>query len=277
MNFLFWNIRKSPRCYQVIVDAVKAYEVDVLALAEFPVEIEETNKLLVELQKVDEGFKYLKPMVKEKIVVFYNSTKTVVENKHNTNKIIVKSITSKYGEMTAFVVFCHLVSKVNATNEEQAENAVKVRRDIEDFENDNVGGKEMTLVCGDFNMNPFEPGMVKAMALNAVMERRIAKQKLRKIDGEEYRFFYNPMWGFLGDTGTGEVSGTFYYNGTRHIQYFWNVYDQVLLRPEAIDYFEIDALRILTKTPHFNLLTSRGLVNKNDYSDHLPIYFKLNI
>ena len=46
------------------------------------------------------------------------------------------------------------------------------------------------------------------------------------------------MWGFLGDNGCGNVSGTMYYNSSDAINYYWHLYDQVLIRPELIDTFD---------------------------------------
>ena len=81
------------------------------------------------------------------------------------------------------------------------------------------------------------------------------------------------MWGFLGN---GVVSGTMYYNSSDHINYFWHMYDQVLLRPELIPFFDDKGLEIVTNIGSENLLSDIGIVNKK-YSDHLPIIFTLKI
>ena len=42
--------------------------------------------------------------------------------------------------------------------------------------------------------------------------------------------FYNPMWNLLGDAQ--EPYGTYYYAGNGHpINTYWNIYDQVIIRP----------------------------------------------
>jgi len=83
------------------------------------------------------------------------------------------------------------------------------------------------------------------------------------------------MWSFFGEEGKGEVNGTYYYRKKGHICYYWNILDQVIFRPEVIEYFDEDSLQIITNTPNYNLLKSNGRVNEK-ISDHLPVMFKLN-
>lgn len=81
------------------------------------------------------------------------------------------------------------------------------------------------------------------------------------------------MWELLGNS---EICGTMYYNSSDSINYYWHIYDQVLITPDLIDSFNIDGLKIITKTNQSNFLTLSGLLNKN-ISDHLPIKFNLKI
>lgn len=94
--------------------------------------------------------------------------------------------------------------------------------------------------------------------------------------GREYPFFYNPMWNHFGDANE-SPPGTYYYAGSRHKEFFWQMFDQVLLRPDLIELFELGALKILDKDGTSSLLTEHGLPNNNVISDHLPILFKLNL
>ena len=55
-------------------------------------------------------------------------------------------------------------------------------------------GHQRTILVGDFNMNPFETGMVAARGLHGVMSRHIAQRGSRTVQGRSYPFFYNPMW-----------------------------------------------------------------------------------
>lgn len=274
MKFLFWNIEKKQMCFDVIADLVKDEAFDVIALAEFPKDGNDT--LLSKLQLLDSNFELLKTPTTEKVVVYYKKSTATVSSQFNEGKVAIKKITSKIGKVIAYISFLHLDSKANFSDENLSERVGAIIESIQNFEgkqNDN----SFVLLCGDFNMNPFENGLIKAAGFNAVMERTIAKKGSRKLQGRSYKYFYNPMWGFLGDLGKGDVSGTYYFDHSDHIQYYWNIFDQVLLRPEAIPYFDEDALQIIVKSTNYNLLTKSGIIDKKQYSDHLPITFTLNI
>jgi len=56
----------------------------------------------------------------------------------------------------------------------------------------------------------------------------------------------------------------------------WYMFDQVLIRPDLLDYFDIQDLRILTSDGDTNFLSRNGIPRK-EISDHLPLIFKLNL
>ncbi len=123
-------------------------------------------------------------------------------------------------------------------------------------------------------MNPFDDGLVLAQAFGAVMTRDLAIAVERTVAKRNYRLFYNPMWGYLGDRTPGPP-GTFYYSASNPLTYFWNVFDQVLLRPGLMNTL-ID-LQILDTDGQTPLLTKTGKPRKSEVSDHLPILFRLDI
>ena len=137
-------------------------------------------------------------------------------------------------------------------------------------------GHTRTVLVGDLNMNPFEDGVVSSTGLHAVMTRKIAEKKSRIVQDNEYLYFYNPMWSLFGDGSKGPP-GTYYYYKAEHKVYFWNIFDQVLLRPDLIDFFSNDDLMILDSDGKNVLLSSQGIPDINVASDHLPIYFTLNL
>jgi hypothetical protein len=97
----------------------------------------------------------------------------------------------------------------------------------------------------------------------------------RTVAGKEYPFFYNPMWSFMGDL-QGRPAGTHYFYRAELVDYGWNMYDQVLLRPCMIPLFDFNSLKIITSVNEESLLTSQGIPDKSK-SDHLPILFKLKL
>ena len=83
-------------------------------------------------------------------------------------------------------------------------------------------------------------------------------------------------WNHFGDTGE-TPAGTFYYERAEHVNYFWNMFDQVLLRPELLTQFRNEDLNILTTDGVNSFLSERGTPDAEVASDHLPILFRLDL
>jgi hypothetical protein len=171
------------------------------------------------------------------------------------------------------VVAVHLSSKLRKKTEDQILGTTRLARFIRAAE-ENVGHAR-TLIVGDLNMNPFEVGMVGSEGLHGIMDRRIASTMSRVVQGESCRFFYNPMWSMLGDGGA-FPPGTYFYNSGTEVNYFWNMFDQVLVRPELLDSLATDSVSIVTEIQGATLLTDIGRPNRYDSSDHLPIVCRLS-
>lgn len=169
------------------------------------------------------------------------------------------------------VAVAHLPSKRHYSDSDQQFIAAELARDISDHER--RFGNSRTVLVGDFNMNPFENGVVGAIGLHAVMTRAIAQSDTRTVSARKYRYFYNPMWSFFGDRNDGPA-GTYYYAQSTPIAYFWNMFDQVLLRPEIMHW--LMDLRILDHDGSASLLNARGIPDSVGGSDHLPLYFRLH-
>ena len=115
----------------------------------------------------------------------------------------------------------------------------------------------------------------------ALGDRRTVQRKnprrFGSIEAEEFRLFYNPMWSHFGDAV--QPAGTYYYDKSNpEVDPLWNIFDQVLLRPGLVDRFRSRNLKILT-TDGDNQFTwaEDGTPNGDVYSDHLPIWFKLDL
>jgi len=120
-------------------------------------------------------------------------------------------------------------------------------------------------------MNPFDTGVVAANGLHGVMTRNIAKEQTRTVANRDYPFFFNPMWSFLGERESGPP-GTNFYRKSVHVVYFWNMLDQVLVRPDLMD--SLIELRTLDQINGGSLLDAAG---KPAVSDHLPLLFRLRL
>jgi predicted HTH transcriptional regulator len=63
------------------------------------------------------------------------------------------------------------------------------------------------------------------------------------VAGNEYSMFYNPMWLFLGDEK--QPYGTYYHNNGDSINTYWNLYDQVIIRPILRERFIAEAFHYM--------------------------------
>ncbi len=169
----------------------------------------------------------------------------------------------------------HFPSKTYQSDISQAFECSELSREIRQTEQEI--GHSRTIMVGDFNMNPFEDGIVSANGFNAVMTQGIAERKFRTVQNRKYPFFYNPMWGLFGDALPGRPPGTYYYAGSEHRSFFWNIFDQVLIRPDLMNSFRNEELKILGSDGNDSFMMSYGIPDSRAVSDHLPILFRLRL
>lgn len=162
----------------------------------------------------------------------------------------------------------HGPSKRNSDADDRAawaRRAVSTIRDVE-----TKRGHKRTIVIGNFNMNPFDTGMIAADGFNAVMDKRLAATP-RTYRGTAYERFYNPMWGRLGDESPGPA-GTHYYNGGGLLTIYWHSLDQVLLRPILAPVGTPVSLDVVT---HMGTASLGVVPSDRTMPDHYPIIVKL--
>lgn len=175
----------------------------------------------------------------------------------------------------AFTLACvHLPSALHMTQDDRAALAGETVRLIASAEES--AGHTRTLVIGDFNMNPFEPGMIGSTGFHAILDRRIAATGQRKVQERTRPFFYNPMWRFMNDDRLA-FCGSHYYRKSVPFCHFWNTFDQVLIRPELLPTFDDAGLSLVDSIGGKSLLDANGRPNKIHHSDHLPISLNLNL
>jgi endonuclease/exonuclease/phosphatase family metal-dependent hydrolase len=146
-----------------------------------------------------------------------------------------------------------------------------IARDIAQIEDDEQCFD--TVLVGDMNMNPFDPGMVSVMGIHGLMTRELAQLPDRLHKGRSFRRFYNPMWGLFGDRTPGPA-GSYFWNSSVPSNPHWHMFDQVLLRPSLMN--RLYDLQILDSDGYDSLLVN-GKAGRDHLSDHLPIAFSLNI
>ncbi len=267
INFLYWNANNN-NISSYIVDACVENSINVLILAEhknidisYLIRKLRDNNLFFKVEKIDPHSRILLM--------------------HNTNNQINILKESKYYSVfnikdndERYLIFAlHLPSKYAQERSDLNMYTSQIVREFAQLEEERK--TEKSLVVGDFNMNPFDDGMVSSLGFNAVMCPTIANKRSRKVLFENRKFYYNPMWHLMGnDSNT--CKGTFYYpNATK--SYYWYTYDQVIIRPDLINKFDINDLKILNVINKNSLVNKSNLPDKISISDHLPIKFKIKL
>lgn len=269
LTFLFWNIAGNS-IEEIISQIAIEQSVDVLILAECNIPL---TTLLMSLNKDTKSIFHSTRSNCKSIQIFTKFSRKFIIPTLEHDRMSIRTINLP-GRLPVLLVALHLQSKLFSTTDEQGEETTIISQEIESAEI--KVGHENTIVIGDLNQNPFERGLMTARGFNATMSAHIASKKHRTVKGNSYKFFYNPMWGLIGDYN-GDPPGTYYYNSSSHVNYYWNTFDQVLMRPQLIEYFNIQELKILSTYGSKSMLKSSNYPDKKNISDHLPILFKLNV
>ena len=229
--------------------------------------------LLDTLNDTEEAeYHYLQDSRCEKLHIFARYSQQIIRPLDATERVSFRTINIP-SQPAFLLVVAHLPDKRNFSSSSQYAEASQLSARIRNVEARQ--GHARTVLVGDLNMNPFDAGVIGASGLHAVMTRQIALKQERTVQSNAYPFFYNPMWGHFGDMHSGPP-GTFYYEHAEHDVYFWNMFDQVLLRPALLPIFRNDSLRILQTDGEMSFMTNAGRPSTALVSDHLPILFQLN-
>jgi hypothetical protein len=269
INILFWNVGSKPRQAQ-IVKLANPFDVDIVLLAEF---VDLPDDMLNALNETRVEYAYSPSNGNTKISIFARFSDQFVRPIFETDRLTIRRLRLPDKD-EILLAAVHFPSKLHWSDESQVLECTKLADDVRRAEENS--GHRRTLLVGDFNMNPFESGVVSALGIHAVMDRRIAQVGSRVVQDCEYPFFYNPMWSFFGDGSPGPP-GTHFHQRAEHRVYFWNMFDQVLVRPELLDRFRMDRLAIIDHNGTESLLTDAGRPNPRIGSDHLPIRFRLTL
>lgn len=272
VTFLFWNINRKP-VEKLLAALVAEHEVDVLILAEneipYATLVESINKDRDAIfSQVYNPLRARRPVHVFSCLPFDSVTPLL-----DAGGISAVRINTLTGCDIALVV-AHLPSKLHMDETDDFTKCSRLARIVDEIE-ERIGHTRTVLV-GDLNSNPFEPGLVAADALHGVMCRKVAARGKRQVDAIDRRFFYNPMWGKFGDTTPGPP-GTYYYPGTGQKVLYWNIFDQVLIRPDLLPYFDDKDLKVLTHADGIPLTKVSGIPDEENASDHLPLLFRLSI
>jgi endonuclease/exonuclease/phosphatase family metal-dependent hydrolase len=267
-RFLFWNIQ-GKALPQLIADSAQEHAVDIIVLAESTGSAE---MLLTALNRDRSTFELCPGILCDSITIFANFQSSFMVTKSESARVSIRHL-SLPARQDILLAAAHLPSKLHFSDDSLIFECTNLARMIADEER--TVGHKRTILLGDLNVNPFETGMVGTGGLHSVMSRSVALKRTRTVQAREYDFFYNPMWSHFGDRGDSE-SGTYYYESAEHVVYFWNMFDQVLIRPELLDGFDSSTVRIVNSVSGTSLLRGDGRPDPTVGSDHLPILADLD-
>ena len=269
MNFLYWNLNRRP-VLPLVVALAEEHDLDVIMLSESSLS---RSDLLFSLNSdVSPGYRLPFSPVHDPLIIV-KMPRASLRIVRDERGVCVRCLAPPIGvDITLIAV--HLPSKLYQRDLDQVLLSTRLARIIE--EEEAKAGHRRTLLVGDLNMNPFEAGVVGADGIHAVMSRSIAEKGSRTVAGRERFFFYNPMWSHFGDYSH-TPPGTYYYSGSREIEYYWHMFDQVMVRRDLLDCLREDSVDILTSAGQVRLLGPSGTPDRSAASDHLPIVFALDL
>ena len=192
---------------------------------------------------------------------------------YDSNTIAIRHINHPLG-VSLHLIAVHLPSESGYDELDQTLFATRLRQEIS---HELSKHKPAPIIAiGDFNMDPFHPGLRNSEGFHAVMDKRIAEQRSRVIQGVERTYLYNPMWSYMGDMSSGPP-GTYFYRGSTPDEVFWHTYDQVLISPDLVECLDHGGLHVITSHKYGSLANRHSRPDSNNYSDHFPIFCELKL
>jgi exonuclease III len=261
IGVLFWNTNRN-NVDDLLASIVESEDIDLVILAEYSLDSKAlTNKLSLR----NKDFQVVPTIGCNRINIVCNSLgefECFTETSYYT--------ISRYtiSGMPLIIAAVHFPSQLRYNHDSREELARSLKQDIERAER--ITGISKTIALGDFNVNPFDKTMINANCMHALPCARLLNRASRVVNGMEYSKFYNPMWNFFGDYTS--PPGTYYYSDSNLTCYFWNMFDQVIVRRSLRN--SIRSLKIVTSTNEIDLLSDNETPNR-DISDHLPICFHI--
>jgi exonuclease III len=260
-RIIFWNVNKKDLT-NLVCSITKSTDADVVVLNENEVP---SGEMLQALQEnVSQDFYYPKVISSEKrFHCFCRNTKLDLSEVHALTRTSVRNL--NIGQHRILLVLFHGVDMRNhdsVTRQSRVQSFASRMKFVKEQQQ-----TDKLIILGDFNMNPYDPGMYTAAGLNAMMTRACVAKGSRTDGGEVYDFYYNPMWSLFGDNTDGPA-GTIYDTSSQGI-YGWSMLDQVLIHHSIVNLF--DDVKILTEAGPQSLMNEKGRPNSNVVSDHFPI------
>lgn len=270
LRCLFWN-QSRKNLASVVAAAALPLRLDIIAVCEASGSYKSSLK---ELNRVTK-YHATTGRVGERFQIFTRFPPNFVSVRHEADRFIILDVTLPAREPFLLMVL-HGPSKgagwtATGIALELSHYAASLRETQAKLD------RPHAVVVGDFNANPYEPGMVGAAAFNTVMDaRQLVRREIpeKTVQGRKYSHFYNPMWNLWGDCTPGPPA-TYYYDAHTQEEAQWHMLDQVIVSPAMVEYLNVPSIRVIDQVGEHRLVTAQGRPRKAHYSDHLPLYFEL--
>lgn len=268
MKIIFWNIYKKELS-SIIAEMIEQYKADIVVLAE--AEHLVGHRLITQMCEKGQEWNEIEIKAEGNIKVFAKNQLKIIPHKEEKHFSSYKI----YQNNTVFLLTAvHLSSAMFKDETARDHFAGRISQQIEKIEETIYVQKERhSFVVGDFNLQPYSYGIAGANSFNATMSMEKAKTKSRVVHGERCLFYYNPMWELLGKRGS--AYGSYYSdNDQQDKSIYWYSFDEVLLRPFLMNKFNWEYFDYIIEVNGRSLLKN-SKINKEQYSDHLPLKFEI--
>lgn len=308
LKTLYWNVyQKLDTLAPEIEKLAKAKNVDILVLAEIckNTDKKNTDTLVQDIEKRT-GLTYLRGTDPESawLHTFYKKNQAFkielldtysvpfrpsdIANVTTDESEYFTGYLNRFERMLFFkitvnkksflLVPLHFPSRMYCSINKQLDLAELFKKQIEVTEHKE---KLRSIVFGDFNMNPFELGMINHKGFFALPSQElIGMNSFYEIP---YFSYYNPSWSKFGDHTTENTtvsrrpSGSYFFSSSSDINYYWYILDQVIIRKELITNFSLSSFEyIVGHQGGKEFIKADFTPDKSNFSDHLPIFFELN-
>lgn len=271
LTVLFWNIQKKPLLHRVARIAA-SQTVDIVLLTEC---VQTDAELLTALNGGGKGSFRCPRRQNDRFRVASKFSANVFGERYTdaSRRLSVYELKT-HPTAPLLLALVHLVSGAQWEDRVHRNGAAaEVAGDLRQFESKR--GHARTVVVGDFNLNPFDDGLVGVYGFHSMMTKLLTlKKDDRTLQRVARPTFYNPMWQFMTNRGT-RPSGTLFFDEARPFNQYWHTPDQVLVRPELMD--RLVEVQVLESDGSESLVDgATGRPDTSNGSDHLPLLFRLD-
>ena len=274
-RFLFWNYRYSgPNREELLARLIHKESIDVVILAESSVAPEELVGLLSSHGRIYRPM----PMPHRCIQIYAGyAVDAFAAWSRDSDRLCLRRFHAP-GHPEILLGSVHLASGLHRDRSERKSKADPIARVVRAAHLELNHSR--TIVVGDFNMNPFDDGMIFPDGFGAMMTKSLVRKSAISREGQSSRF-YNPIWSRLGREMDEGPPGTYYWRAQREMNLYWNYVDQVLVGHDLLDHFPDYQFRILTSIPGEErpqqLIRETDRHWKVELSDHLPLLFDVDL